>query len=305
MSVITPQRVSAFFLGLQTKFNQAFKDTKLRYDAITTQTDSATESEIQAWMARQMKMRPWVGERILNDVAARAQQLDNKPYEASFKVPRAKIADDKLGIFSPLMEELARAAKHWPDRLVWDALKAGENATGYDGQGFFDTDHPVNMDDPASGVQANKFTSKALTTDNLAEVISTMGSWKGEDGQELEVEPNLLVVGPDLRNQARRILNAEIIATTAGNAAESNVMKGDMDLLVVPRLASIPGVWFPMDTTRPIKPMLFQLREAPTFDYLMKSDDPNVFMKDEYIAGVKARGAAGYGPWWLAAKCTP
>ena len=78
-----------------------------------------------------------------------------------------------------------------------------------------------------------------------------------------------------------------------------------MDLLVVPRLASIPGVWFAMDTTRPIKPMLFQLREAPTFDYLMKSDDPNVFMKDEYIAGVKARGAAGYGPWWLISKCNP
>jgi phage major head subunit gpT-like protein len=305
MNVLTPQLVSAFFLGLQTKFNQAFRDTKTRYDAITTTIESTTEAEIQAWMSRQLKMRKWEGSRLLNDMASRAQELVNDPYEASFKVPRRKIADDKLGIFQPMMEELARVAKHWPDRLVWDTLKAGATSLGYDGQYQYDTDHPINMDDPSLGTQSNRFTATGLSSDNLATVVATMGAWKGEDGQELEIEPNLLVVGPDNRKQARRILNAEIIATTAGTAAESNVLKGDMDLLVVPRLASIPGVWFVMDTTRPIKPMLFQLREAPTFDYLINSTDPDVFMKDEYKCGVKSRGASGYGPWWLSSMCTP
>lgn len=303
--VITPATIRAFFLGLQTIFNQAFKDTKLRYDAVTTTLDSVSESELQAWMARQMKMRKWVGERLLNDISARSQELVNEPYEASFKVQRAKIADDKLGVFTPLMQELARAAKHWPDRLVWDALMNGKSATSYDGQGFFDTDHPVNMDDAASGSQANLFTAKPLNSDNLAAVVSSMGSLKGEDGEEIEIEPNLLIVGPDNSKQARRILNAEFIATADGNAAESNVLKGDMDLVVVPRLARQPGVWYVADTSRPIKPMLFQLREAPSFDYLNKSDDPNVFLRDEYVGGVKARGAAGYGPWWLISRCEP
>lgn len=304
-NVLTPALVSSFFLGLQTKFNAAFRDTKLRFDAITTQLPSDTEAEIQAWMARQLTMRKWKGSRVYNDMAARAQQLVNDPYEASFSVPRRKIADDKIGIFSPMMEELGRAARHWPDRLVWDTLKLGTTQLGYDGQFQYDTDHPVNMDDPASAVQSNRFTTKPLTSDNLADVVGQMGAWKGEDGQELEIEPNLLVVGPDNRKQGRRILNAEIIATTAGTAAESNVLKGDMDLLVVPRLASIPGVWFVMDTTRPIKPMFFQLREAPTFTYLINENDANVFDEDEYRCGAKARGAAGYGPWWLSSMATP
>lgn len=303
MSALTPQLVSAFFLGLETKFNAAFKAAQPRGEAISTLVDSDTEAEIQAWMARSLTMRKWVAERVLNDISSRAQKLVNEPYEASFKVPRAKIADDKAGIFSPVMEELARAAKLWRDKLTFQTLLAGNASLCFDGQYYFDTDHPQNMDVPGSPVQSNLFTSKALTADNLSDVVAAMGAYKGEDGESMEVEPNLLVVGPENRKQAKRILNAEIIATTAGTAAESNVMKGDMDVLVSPKLSG--GVWFVMDTTRPIKPLLFQLREAPSFDYLMNSNDENVFMRDEYVCGVKARGAAGYGPWWLAARCTP
>jgi phage major head subunit gpT-like protein len=303
MSVITPQLVSAYFLGLETRFNQAFKAATPRGEAISTLVDSDTEAEIQAWMVRSITMRKWAGERILNDISSRAQKLVNEPYEASFKVPRAKIADDKAGIFNPLMDELARAAKLWRDKLTFATLLSGGASLCYDGQFYFDTDHPVNMDDPASAVQSNRFTGTALTSDNLATVTATMGAYVGEDGESMEVEPNLLVVGPDLKRQARRILNAEILPSTAGTASESNVMKGDMDILVSPKLSG--GKWFVMDTSRPIKPLLFQLREAPSFDYLMNSGDQNVFMRDEYVCGVKARGAAGYGPWWLAAYCTP
>jgi len=303
MSLLTPQLVSAFFLGLETRFNQAFKAAQPRGEAISTLVGSDTEAEIQAWMARSITMRKWVAERVLNDLSSRAQKLVNEPWEASFKVPRAKIADDKSGIFQPAMDELGRAAKLWRDKLTFAALLAGNSTLCFDGQNYFDDSHPQNMDTPGSPVQSNLFTTKPLTSDNLAEVVATMGAYKGEDGESMEVEPNLLVVGPDLRKQAKRILNAEIIATTAGTASESNVMQGDMDVLVTPKLSG--GMWFAMDTTRPIKPLLFQLREEPTFDYLINSSDPNVFFRDEYVCGVKARGAAGYGPWWLAARCTP
>lgn len=58
--------------------------------------------------------------------------------------------------------------------------------------------------------------------------------------------------------------------------------------------------WFLVDRHRAIKPLIYQTRKAPT---LMRKDDDgddNVFYRKEYIYGVDARAAAGYGLWQLA-----
>ena len=56
---------------------------------------------------------------------------------------RDDIEDDNIGIYTPLFTELGRASASFPDELVFPFLKAGFNTTCYDGQYFFDTDHPV------------------------------------------------------------------------------------------------------------------------------------------------------------------
>lgn len=59
--------------------------------------------------------------------------------------------------------------------------------------------------------------------------------------------------------------------------------------------------WILVDFSRPLKPFIFQKRR----DYEFKSmEDPNssetVFMRDEYLYGVDARVAAGFGFWQMA-----
>ena len=58
--------------------------------------------------------------------------------------------------------------------------------------------------------------------------------------------------------------------------------------------------WFLLDTSRAIKPLIFQLRRNYKFVAQNKDTDENVFMRDEYIYGVDARCNVGFGLWQLA-----
>lgn len=59
--------------------------------------------------------------------------------------------------------------------------------------------------------------------------------------------------------------------------------------------------WFLLDTTRALKPLIYQERLKPELD--SKTDASNsdhVFMHDEYVHGVRARNAGGFGFWQMA-----
>ena len=58
-------------------------------------------------------------------------------------VTRTAIEDDQLGIYTPLFEEMGYGAATHPDELVFGLLKNGHTTNCFDGQSFFDTDHPV------------------------------------------------------------------------------------------------------------------------------------------------------------------
>lgn len=55
-----------------------------------------------------------------------------------------------------------------------------------------------------------------------------------------------------------------------------------------------------MDTTREIRPLIWQEREKYEFQQLNKTDDEHVFFYDEYVYGIRARANAGFGLWQLA-----
>ncbi|WP_323042478.1 Mu-like prophage major head subunit gpT family protein [Gemmobacter sp.] len=58
--------------------------------------------------------------------------------------------------------------------------------------------------------------------------------------------------------------------------------------------------WFLLDTSRAIRPIIWQERFPYEFQELTRSDDPHVFMHDQYVYGVRARVNAGSGLWQLA-----
>ena len=58
--------------------------------------------------------------------------------------------------------------------------------------------------------------------------------------------------------------------------------------------------WFLLDTTQAIRPIIWQKRVPYEFQSTVHTNSDNVFMRDEYLYGVRARVNAGFGLWQLA-----
>lgn len=58
--------------------------------------------------------------------------------------------------------------------------------------------------------------------------------------------------------------------------------------------------WYLMDLSRPIKPMILQVRKTPQFVAMDRPDDEQAFMRKKFRYGVDDRKNVGFGLWQLA-----
>jgi len=208
--------LAALRTGFQTQFQMGFDGVASEFSAIATTVNSNTKLETYGWLGDFPQMREWIGERVVKSLSEKAYQITNRKFEDTISVGRDDIEDDTLGIYGPMFQGLGQAARENPDRLIFELLVAGFATECYDGQNFFDTDHPV------------------------------------------------------------------------GGISVSNMQAG----------GGIP--WFLMDTSRPLKPMIYQQRKAANFVAKDSETDDNVFNRGEYVYGVDTREAAGFGFWQMA-----
>ena len=141
--IITPQLLLALFVGFQRKFQDAQAATPTDWQKIATPVPSSSKSTTYGWLGQFPQFREWIGDRVLRDMAAHGYAIVNKKFESSVSVPRDDIEDDEVGVYGPMFEEMGRASKTHPDELIFALLQAGASTLCYDGQNFFDTDHPV------------------------------------------------------------------------------------------------------------------------------------------------------------------
>jgi phage major head subunit gpT-like protein len=64
--------------------------------------------------------------------------------------------------------------------------------------------------------------------------------------------------------------------------------------------AGAGDAWYLLDTSRPLKPMIYQQRKAANFVARDQEKDDAVFNRGEYVYGVDTREAAGFGFWQMA-----
>lgn len=133
--------------ALRTGFNTAFKDglglATPQKDRVAMTIRSTTASNTYGWLNQMPGMREWIGARVIQNLAESAYVITNKHFEETVGVDRNDIEDDNLGQYAMLMTRLGEAAGAFPEQLVWDLLKNGFTTNCYDGQFFFDSDHPV------------------------------------------------------------------------------------------------------------------------------------------------------------------
>lgn len=209
---------------LNQAFSAAFKDglatATPQWQGIATMVPSTTAENKYAWLGKITKFREWLGDRQVQNLLVHDYAIKNRTFENTVGVGREEIEDDQFGVYKPVFAQMGQDAATHPDELVFEVLKNGFSKTCYDGQYFFDTDHPV-----------------------------------GEPGKQTSV---------------------------------SNFQGGS------------GAAWFLMDTSKVIKPIIYQKRRD--YAFIAKTDlkDDNVFKQNEFVWGADGRSNAGYGLWQLA-----
>jgi phage major head subunit gpT-like protein len=304
---LTPSSLFEISQQLDLSYELGVQTAEPYWDKIATKTTSNSLETHYPFLAKRAGLREWIGERAYKNFVGYDYVLKNKKWEDSFRILRDEIEDDRIGMYANVAQEMGYAAALWPDDLVTAALAAGESALCYDGQYFFDTDHPVDPSHGSYGVQANLFTGMPLNAANFQAVYTAMRGFKGEDNRKLRIKPTVLMVPTELQIQAQSVINNDFVVQTqtvsgTGTAvAVKNQLAQSVEILVNPDLTS-PTDWYLLDTSKPIKPLIFQERVAPKFVSLDQDTAQVAFERDEFLYGTRARGASGYALWFLAAK---
>ncbi len=142
--IVTAASVAALQVGFKKSFQDAFKATRPEsdYTKVATTITSNSGSETYGWLGKFPKMREWVGPRVIKNMEGHGYTIVNKDFEGTVGVGRNDIEDDNLGHYTPLMQEMGVSAAQQPDDLTFNLLGKGHETSCFDGQYFFDTDHP-------------------------------------------------------------------------------------------------------------------------------------------------------------------
>ncbi|MGF1775897.1 Mu-like prophage major head subunit gpT family protein [Vibrio nomapromontoriensis] len=216
--IATGANLTALYTAVKTNFNQGRSTYNALWPQLATLVPSTTMTENYAWIGEFTTLREWIGERQINRMKQYGYTLQNKKFEGTEAIPSEYVEDDNYGLLMPKFADMGYAAATHPDQKLFELIQTGFSEACYDGQYFFDTDHPV-----------------------------------GREGETTSVSN---------------------FQTGAGSA------------------------WYLFDTSRPLKPFIFQRRKD--YNLVSKTNhdtSDHVFMFDEYVYGVDARGNWGFGFW--------
>lgn len=153
--IINQQNLRALFTGYKSSFQSAFAGITPDFDQFTLTVPSTNSVEQYGWLGNSTAFREWLGDRVIQNLGLHDYSIKNKSFENTVGVPRESIEDDSYGLFNPLMGQLGQDSAEHPATLIYQLLSGGFTGLGYDGQNFFDTDHPVTNAAGAEGSVSN------------------------------------------------------------------------------------------------------------------------------------------------------
>jgi len=292
--LVNKASIAAVFQGLKATFNAAFDAAPSVWQQTAMKVTSTTSQETYAWLSRFPKMREWIGDKVVNSLEAFGYTIRNKDWEATVSVARKDIEDDNLGIYGPLAQEAGYSAKQLPDEIVADLKNNAFSNLCYDGQYFYDTDHPVGSSTVSNtGTAALSAATVALAKASYGAARTAIMSFTDDEGRPLGLIPDTLEVPPALETTARMLCEMDKLEDDSPNP-----YKGTAKVVVNPWLTSTTA-WFLHVTSRAVKPFVYQERKAPVFVQQITADADDVFTRGEYKFGAEARANGGYAFWQL------
>ncbi len=141
--IINADALARVYTAFSAVFNNAFQATETWYEQVAMTVPAKTRIMDYKFLLDFPTVREWIGDRQINSLDPKAYQVETKDYEATIEIERNDVEDEQLGLYNPIIAAMAEEAKRHPEKLIAELLKNGATSLCYDGQNFFDTDHPV------------------------------------------------------------------------------------------------------------------------------------------------------------------
>lgn len=293
--LINKAALEGLFISLKATFNKAFTTTPSTWPKIAMKVPSTTGQEDYAWLGNFPKMRKWIGDKMIKALEGFKYSIVNDDWEATVEVDRNHIEDDVLGIYAPQAQMAGWSAAQLPDEIVYDLVNNGFTNKCFDGKAFFATDHKVGKASVSNkGTVALSVATQAAAMAGYGAARTAMKKFADEEGRPLNISPNVLLVPPALGDIARLLMTVDQLED-----GKPNPYKGTAEVVEDARLTS-DTAWFLLDTSKPVKPFIYQERKAPVFVSQTNPEADDVFTRKKFKFGAEARSAGGYGFWQLA-----
>lgn len=141
--LINAANLAALRAGYSTAFQGGLDQAPSMWNRVATEVRSTQKEQKYGWLGKMPNVREWIGARAVQNLEQHDYAIREKPFELTVGVDKDDVETDNLGIYGPMFTELGRSAGAFPDTLTFSLLKNGWSSLCYDGQNFFDTDHPV------------------------------------------------------------------------------------------------------------------------------------------------------------------
>ncbi|ODT20471.1 MAG: hypothetical protein ABS35_19585 [Kaistia sp. SCN 65-12] len=141
--LVNAANLASLRVGFKANFQRGLGQATSQRAIVATMVSSSLKEQKYGWLGKIPNVREWLGPRAVQNLEQHDYSIKEKKWELTVAVDKDDIETDNLGIYAPMFEEMGQSTgSHW-DQLVFNLLKAGFTTTCYDGQYYFDTDHPV------------------------------------------------------------------------------------------------------------------------------------------------------------------
>jgi phage major head subunit gpT-like protein len=298
---IDVQTLRAIYENARALFLDIYNSTPPAYQTIAMEVESTTQTEIHTWLGAIPAVKEWVSERSIERLSAFEYAVVNRDWEVTIEIPRDAIEDDRVGLYRPTIEMMARQARNHPSMLVMQIFR--DNPVGYDNQPMFSTSHQEGQ----SGVQSNILngtgTDLVRIIDDLNQASARFASFKDDRGNPIMIAGQPLdvthvMVPPNLKGAFETIARAELIANTTNN------WQGRIEVITNPYLADNTD-WYALCLAHPFKPVLVQMRRPATIqDFDSEVAAYELFHRKRFLIGADGRYAVAPAFWQTAIRVT-
>jgi hypothetical protein len=206
-----------------------------------------------------------------------AQRYQHVTYGIAVSISDEAVEDNLyLNMAKKYTKEIMKSLMETDEQLAVNILNRAFNSsfTGADGLELCSTAHLY----MAGGTYANEITAAALSETALEDMLIAIDKFKDERQIHRNVSAELLVIPPDLRHTACRLLKSELQSDTANNAVNSIYNQGLLKkgYHVMRRLSSTTAHFIITDAEDGLK--MFD-RRSPKFTADVDFDTDNIKLK--------------------------